>query len=95
VHVVKQRQFDVVEQMLNCVWLRPLRYVVVMWCWDFCETPEDAQRLVSCAVSTCRKKCRYSEHIHCGPKMLTDLRKYRFGFWLEYVYFDRNCMKTL
>lgn len=51
VYLVKQRQFDVVEQLLKCVWLRPLRYIVVVLCWDFCENPQDAQRLVSCAVS--------------------------------------------
>lgn len=67
-HVVKQRQFDVVEQMLKCVWLRPLRYVVVMWCWDFCETPEDAQRLVSCGVSTCSKTCRHNVHIYTAAQ---------------------------
>ena len=51
VYLVKQRQFDVVEQLLKCVWLRPLRYIVVVLCWDFSENPQDAQRLVSCAVS--------------------------------------------
>jgi len=58
---VKQRQFGIIEQLLKCDWLRPLCYIVVVLCWDLCETPHDAQRLVSCAVSTSDewvKRCR-------------------------------------
>ena len=51
IHLVKRRQFDVIETLMNSDWLSPLRHLIVLVCWDFCESPNDAQKLVSCAVS--------------------------------------------
>jgi len=50
--LAEQRQFSAIEQLMKTTWIRPLRHLIVVLCWDFCETPTDAQRLVSCGVST-------------------------------------------